>query len=86
MPGARTDKVLVVEDDLGIRALVTMALEDEGFQVEEARAASHAAVSYRGSARSTRRLSALSHCSEAQSWRWTNACSAATLWKRRRRR
>jgi CheY-like chemotaxis protein len=37
MPSTGADKVLVVEDDPGIRELVTMALEDEGFQVEEAR-------------------------------------------------
>jgi DNA-binding response OmpR family regulator len=37
MPGALADKVLVVEDDPGIRELVRLALHEAGFRVEEAR-------------------------------------------------
>src|SRR5436190_21433674 len=34
---SNADTVLVVEDDPGIREFLTMALEDEGFRVEQAR-------------------------------------------------
>lgn len=36
MPAASADTILVVEDDPGIRELLSMALHDEGFKVQEA--------------------------------------------------